>query len=641
MTEQRLTTLIKNQEPYYAQGSPLLLEAHAMHNDNLTGARIAQLKWLNLDSRTVEAAVVQLKCYDSLGNAIETAEHQYDHLTVAAGKEFGAKDAILLPNANTSRYEICLKGVAFAGGESWTADEPEPFEKLPGAQPHSIKGELLQQYRRELKAGRLGTTVRNQPLRFADLWLCACGSWQKAGTPCRSCRAEQEQLETLADPEMLQAKLDAYKAEQERLEQERQERLRREEAEREAEREARRLKAEQEQREADERRAKARKRNSVIACVAVLVIALGCLYYSFLRPNGIYKQGEALFAKGKYAEAAEAFTQVNDYKDSEERRQECWVKQGDALLAQGESGYALLAYRAAGDYPQAVEKATVLEKTLTHSISAGYYHTVGLKADGSVVAVGRNDDGQCEVSSWTDIVAVSAGIKHAVGLKADGTVVAVGRNNSDQCEVSGWTDIVAASTSGVHTVGLKVDGTVVAVGDNNGGQCDVSGWTDIVAVSAGGSHTVGLKADGIVVAVGSNKYGQCDVSDWTDIVVVSAGVWHTVGLKADGTVVAVGDNDEGQCEVSGWTDIVAVSAGSGHTVGLKADGTVVAVGDNDEGQCGVSRWTNIVAVSAGGAHTVGLKSDGTVVAVGYNKYGQCEVSGWKDIGLGINNQAAK
>ena len=254
MTEQRLTTLIKNQEPYYAQGSPLLLEAHAMHNDNLTGARIAQLKWLNLDSRTVEAAVVQLKCYDSLGNAIETAEHQYDHLTVAAGSEFGAKDAILLPNANTSRYEICLKGVAFAGGESWTADEAVPFEKLPGAQPHSLKGELLQQYRRELKAGRLGTTVRNQPLRFADLWLCACGSWQKSGAPCRSCRAEQEQLEALADPEMLQTKLDAYKAEQARLEQERQERLRREEAEREAQRQ----KAEQEQREEEERRAKAR-----------------------------------------------------------------------------------------------------------------------------------------------------------------------------------------------------------------------------------------------------------------------------------------------------------------------------------------------------------------------------------------------
>ena len=37
------------------------------------------------------------------------------------------------------------------------------------------------------------------------------------------------------------------------------------------------------------------------------------------------------------------------------------------------------------------------------AISAGMYHTVGLKADGTVVAVGDNGKGQCDVSGWTDI----------------------------------------------------------------------------------------------------------------------------------------------------------------------------------------------------------------------------------------------
>ena len=37
------------------------------------------------------------------------------------------------------------------------------------------------------------------------------------------------------------------------------------------------------------------------------------------------------------------------------------------------------------------------------AIGAGYYHTVGLKADGTVVAVGYNNGGQCKVSGWTDI----------------------------------------------------------------------------------------------------------------------------------------------------------------------------------------------------------------------------------------------
>jgi alpha-tubulin suppressor-like RCC1 family protein len=34
------------------------------------------------------------------------------------------------------------------------------------------------------------------------------------------------------------------------------------------------------------------------------------------------------------------------------------------------------------------------------AISAGWNHTVGLRSDGTVVAVGSNGDGQCNVSKW-------------------------------------------------------------------------------------------------------------------------------------------------------------------------------------------------------------------------------------------------
>ena len=216
-----------------------------------------------------------------------------------------------------------------------------------------------------------------------------------------------------------------------------------------------------------------------------------------------------------------------------------------------------------------------------------------------------------------------------IGLQENGTVVACGDNEYGQCNVSGWTDIVAVSASGVHTIGLKSDGTVVACGENKQGQCNVSNWTDIVAVSSRGAHTVGLKSDGTVMACGKNECGQCDVSSWTDIVAVSAAGFHTVGLKSDGTVMACGKNEYGQCDVSSWTDIVAVAASWRYTVGLKSDGTVMTCGDNEYGQCNVSGWTEIVAVADGIICTVGLKSDGTVVTCGENKYGQCNVSGWK------------
>ena len=88
-----------------------------------------------------------------------------------------------------------------------------------------------------------------------------------------------------------------------------------------------------------------------------------------------------------------------------------------------------------------------------------------------------------------------------VGVKTDGTVVAVGAGNKIQ-GLDRWTDIVSVSAGNFHTVRLKSDGTVVAKGSDIDGECDVGGWTDIVAASAGVGYTVGLKRDGTVVAVG-------------------------------------------------------------------------------------------------------------------------------------------
>ena len=64
-----------------------------------------------------------------------------------------------------------------------------------------------------------------------------------------------------------------------------------------------------------------------------------------------------------------------------------------------------------------------------------------------------------------------------MGLKYDGTVVALGRNNDKQCNVGSWRDITKIAANGWLTVGLKSDGTVVAVGNNTYGQCDVGNWT--------------------------------------------------------------------------------------------------------------------------------------------------------------------
>lgn len=352
-----------------------------------------------------------------------------------------------------------------------------------------------------------------------------------------------------------------------------------------------------------------------------------------------YLSAIALMEAGEYDEAITVFQNLKGYEDSLAQIQICRdalaeIEYREALqmLDDGQYQQAALALGKLGDYQDArvksLEAWSCVRKQTT--ISAKGTSSSAVKSDGTAVSIGFNSSGYGEhnVGSWRNLVSISSGFDHTVGLKEDGTVIAIGRNDDGRCNVGDWSDIVAISAGAHHTVGLKADGTVVAVGWNQHGQCDVSYWSDIVAISAGMDHTIGLKADGTVVAVGGNGGGQCRVKQWSDIVAISAGHYATVGLKADGTVVSVGWNNAGECNLDSWQDIVAVSAGVCITVGLKTDGTVVTAGA-DRGN--LNHWKNIIAISAGSTQILGLKSDGTVVAVGENEYGECNVGDWTDI----------
>lgn len=312
-------------------------------------------------------------------------------------------------------------------------------------------------------------------------------------------------------------------------------------------------------------------------------------------------------------------------------------------------------------------KNIISKNNVTVKIVASPCHTVGLKADGTVVACGLNQNKQCNVNSlnfyiydiavnefdtvglsineqiqycgwnkikelvnWKDIVSVKLGKAHAVGLKQDGTVVACGDNSKGQCDVKNWKDIVAISAGDNHTTGLQQDGTVVTCGDNSLGQCNVQTWTDIKTITAKFNNTVAIKQDGTVVACGDNSKGQCSTETWQNIVDVSVGYVNIAGIKEDGTVIVSGDNSQKQCNVEEWKNIVKTALGNYYTVGLKQDGTVVATGWNDYGQCDTSEWADIIDVFASYGHVLGLTKDGKVVATGWNDYGQCNVQSWNN-----------
>lgn len=599
---ERYTRLFSLPGNLYAEGAPVAVVAGALLKDNQTGKVLAQLKLKSISAKEIRVAKVKVVPHDTVNKPLDgISHHEYLDLHVSRDQEFGQKEAIVLPNISTRGFSVSVTEVYFSDNSIWSGTDA-PWEILP--EPISLEkilgeAELYKQYKLHY-----GADCQTALMEVKDLWICVCGAVNHIHEKtCHTCGKRIGTLKNI-DLTALKEERDArLKAEQLQAMEKRLEELRL---------------AEEKKSMAEAQKHKTvniLKKFTLVICTLAAIMAIIAAIAHYVSPLSTeynetvslvkYNNAVSLMEAEQYEEAIVAFEALDGYLDSNQQIKDCKAAILEAqysaaasLISAGQYAEASMAFRALGDYQDARELSAELWNftAVCETISAGGNHTVGLKSDGTVVAVGQNKDGQCDVNDWADIIAISAGYRHTVGLKSDGTVVATGWNDS--------------------------------------GQCDVSDWTDIVAISAKASRTLGLKSDGTVVTAGWNVYGQWDVSDWTDIVAVSEGTRHMVGLKSDGTVVGVGKNNEdGRFGVSTWTDIVAVSAGHLHTVGLKADGTVVAIGNNEFGQCNVNSWTDIVAISAGEYHTLGLKFDGTVVAVGKNDFGPCDVNGWSDIKL--------
>ena len=362
------------------------------------------------------------------------------------------------------------------------------------------------------------------------------------------------------------------------------------------------------------------------ACVIVIAIVTWYVLTVYI-PQSRYDEANKLLSEKNYAEAFAAFQKVPDYKDSQTKLEEIY-NTACSILEQERYVEAYNLFKSFGSYRDAESLAQSTKEKMVQrtTIAAGDFHTVVVKKDGTVEAIGNNSSGQCNVSGWTDIVAVAAGKYHTVGLKSDGTVVAVGDDYGNACDVSEWTDIIAIAAGERNTFGLKADGTIVFAGILGKKATE---WTNVVSI---GALPVGLKADGTVITSGGGL--DPNVSDWKNIVSIASASNHVVGIKTDGTVVAKGSNTFGVAfhdeSIESWKNIVAVSTGDSFVAGLTASGKVVLSASYNHG-FDILGWTDIVEISAGYGHLVALRANGTVVATGNNEDGQCDVSKWKDV----------
>ncbi|WP_419838946.1 RCC1 domain-containing protein [Candidatus Poriferisodalis sp.] len=138
------------------------------------------------------------------------------------------------------------------------------------------------------------------------------------------------------------------------------------------------------------------------------------------------------------------------------------------------------------------------------AVSADWWHSCGLRPDGTVTCWGWNEHGQADAPSGS-FTAVSAGGLHSCGLRPDGTVTCWGWNEYGQPRAPSGS-FTAVSSGSNHSCGLRSDATVTCWGYNEDGQADAPSGS-FTAVSAGDRHSCGLRPDGTVTCWGEASFG--------------------------------------------------------------------------------------------------------------------------------------
>ena len=250
------------------------------------------------------------------------------------------------------------------------------------------------------------------------------------------------------------------------------------------------------------------------------------------------------------------------------------------------------------------------------SVSAGRYHTCGVRDMGAVECWGNDFYGESSPPAGT-FISVSAGNSYTCGVRDAGAVACWGNDFDGESSPPAGT-FTAVSAGQYHACGVRGTGTVACWGNDFDGESSPPAGT-FVSVSAGQYHTCGLRDTGAVECWGNDFEGESSPPAGT-FTAVSAGGAYTCGLRDMGAVACWGNDDQGKASPPAGV-FTAVSVGLRHTCGVRDTGAVACWGNDNHGKSSPPAGT-FISVSAGGDHTCGVRDTGAVACWGRDTLGQ-------------------
>ena len=232
-------------------------------------------------------------------------------------------------------------------------------------------------------------------------------------------------------------------------------------------------------------------------------------------------------------------------------------------------------------------------------------------------------------------VSVSAGDFHTCGLREDRSILCWGTDWYGMATApSGSFDSVTLGYD--FTCGLRTDGYVECWGD----RIDEP-WAQFLSISAGKEHVCGVTVGGDVECWWSDDSRREGSTPEGKFVAVESGLGHACGIRSGGSVTCWSSSDDGQASLpAGAGTFATISSGSGYSCGLTTDGRLVcwAVGRYHRVEAPPPS-DSFISVSVGGFHACGLRSDRSAVCWGdlvFTRTGVESLGGLAESLLGVD-----